>query len=222
MSSRPVHDATSTRRIAWKRLFQYRLYTLLIVITIVTIWLAWWSHSARRQRDAVATLTKMGTDVVYDFEARNQNKPPHWPAWLVETMGVDYFADVHYVNYLLDVGHIADSDLEYFKNLTSLRELDLSYQKNISDAGLEHLKGLTSLEYLDLTATAITDAGLEKLKGLTGLRKLNLNITQVTDKGLEHLNGLTGLQELRLQATRVSDAAAARLKKSLPNCKIYH
>jgi hypothetical protein len=51
-----LQPAAPTRRFRWRRLFQYRLRTLLILTAVIAVWLGWWTNSARRQRDAVAAL----------------------------------------------------------------------------------------------------------------------------------------------------------------------
>ena len=40
--------AAKPRRFRWRRLLQYRLRTLLIVMSDVAVWLGCWSHAARR------------------------------------------------------------------------------------------------------------------------------------------------------------------------------
>ncbi len=62
------------------------------------------------------------------------------------------------------------------------------------------------------------------LKGIgafKALQKLNLSYTKVTDAGLKHLAGLKALQRLGLYSTNVTDAGVSRLKRALPNCRIY-
>ena len=70
--------------------------------------------------------------------------------------------------------------------------------------------------------TKITDAGLVHLEGLTKLQGLYLFRTQITDAALVHLKGLTKLQGLLFEHTQITDSGVAELKKTLPNCKIYH
>lgn len=48
----PPRPVATSRRFPWRRLFQYRLRTLLVVTTIVAALFAWWSHNARQQREA--------------------------------------------------------------------------------------------------------------------------------------------------------------------------
>jgi len=117
---------------------------------------------------------------------------------------------------------VTDAGLEYLKDFNGLQVLDLT-QTQVTDAGLTHLKRLNGLRELDLNfCRRVTDAGLDDLKALPGLKYLGLRATKVTDVGLEHLKELKQLQSLDLADTKVTDEGAAKLKKSLPNCNIWH
>ena len=236
------NPTTASRRFNWRRLFQFRLRTLLILTTIIAVLLGWWSHKARQQREAVAALNKAAL-ICYDFEKKwgEQSQVPFWPAWLVDALGVDYFANVEAIGVfdkqitddwlshlkgvpllqrlVLNNTQISDAGLEHLNGMTALQVLDLR-NTQATDAGLKHLEGLTALQWLWLDNTQVTDAGLEHLKNLTTLQVLDLRNTQVTDAGLEHLKGLTTLQRLHLNNTQVTDAGMERLQKALPNCKI--
>ena len=81
-------------------------------------------------------------------------------------------------------------------------------------SALEHLRELTNLRDLDLTSTKITDTGLANLTGLTNLKTLGLLDTKVTDAGLVHLKGLNKLVSLLLPA-QVTDAGVSRTTEGL-------
>ncbi|MCE9552704.1 MAG: hypothetical protein K8T91_04910 [Planctomycetes bacterium] len=51
-------NPTPARHFHWRRLFQYRIRTLLILTAVVGIPLGWWSWKVERQRRAVETLIK--------------------------------------------------------------------------------------------------------------------------------------------------------------------
>src|SRR5262245_31187204 len=78
-------------KLSW---YQYSLGGLLIFPALCAVFFAWWSHSARKQRAAVAWVENLHGSVKYDFQKSNLNRPPHWPVWLVDSMGLDYFANV--------------------------------------------------------------------------------------------------------------------------------
>ena len=186
-------NPTPARRFHWRRLFQFRLRTLLILTTIIAIWLGGWSYKARQQREAVAALRAIGAVIDYDTRRPWTTGRKKWPQWLLKIGGADYIASVRLV--LFDHSHGIDADLK-------------------------HLKGLPGLQVLWLDGSQVTDAGMEHLKHLTALQELNLKNTQVTNSGLEHLKGLTALQKLDLSSAKVTDAGVARLQKALPNCHI--
>lgn len=114
---------------------------------------------------------------------------------------------------------VTDEDLEPFQELRQVQDLALQ-DAAITDAGLARLKGLKKLRTLSLYKTGVTDKGLEELRDFKNLQKLDLSYTAVTDAGLEQLAGLKGLQQLYLHGTPVTNEGVAKLKQSLPNCKI--
>jgi Leucine-rich repeat (LRR) protein len=209
------------------RWYQYSLRSLFILTFLVAIassWLAVKMGQARRQKEAVEALLKLGGTVNYDYEISSEGylingaKLPG-PAWLRKIIGDDFYINVNGANFTLM--KVTDVDLEYLEAWKQLRNLQLG-RTQITDAGLEHLNGLIKLQRLDLSGTQITDAGLEHLKGLKQLQLLNLVNTHITDAGLEHLQGLTQLKYVHLAATQVTDAGVAKLQKALPDCYIVH
>ena len=128
--------------------------------------------------------------------------------------------------YLSGLTRITDAGLNHLKNLTNLKELDISgsatnpNRRQITDGGLEPLKGLTNLERLSLSQTQITYAGLASLTGMHKLKILDLRNTMVTDLSLEYLWRLKQLEVLNLAETQVSADGVAKLQQALPNCEI--
>ncbi|MCE9548504.1 MAG: hypothetical protein K8T25_23765 [Planctomycetia bacterium] len=219
-------------RFRWRRLFQYRLRTLLIVTTIVAAAFGWWSYKARQQREAVATLERRGASFQFDYEEpagfppfvfslslpeHREPKFAHWPQWLVRLLGVHYFADVTSVS-LWGV----DSPLDG-RVLERLPKLRLLYGGTaITDPGLKHVGQLAALEELSLFSDEVSDAGLEHLARLAALRRLQIGSSRVTDAGLEHFMRLTSLEYLDLRGTQVTDAGVARLQQALQKCHIEY
>jgi hypothetical protein len=211
------------------------LRTLLILMTVCAVvfgLLARWSYKAGQQRDAIIAISGRAV-VYYDYETFHpgtetcdyyhcrgvvQGAPAYWPTWIVDALGVDYFADVESV-WILNQTTWADDEFQFIRQFTGLKRLGL-HGTRAGDAGLERLKVLTSLRFLDLESTTVTDAGLRHLIGLTSLQELYLVNTNVTDAGLQHLQGLTELRYLDLTGTKITNAGVARLHKALPNCWI--
>ena len=184
---------TRTHRRHW---FQYSLRSLLLLTLLPRLGMSWIAvkmQTARRQKEAVEAIRKLGGRVEYDYEVDQSGNPisyasPPEPVWLRNMLGEDFFATV--VDVSLDNSSVTDAALEHLKGLTQLQWLALDGTP-VTDAGLKHLKNLTRLQWLGLDATQVTDAGLEHLKRLSRLQSLGLGNTEVTDAGLEHLKGLT-------------------------------
>ncbi len=91
-----------------------------------------------------------------------------------------------------------------------------------TDAHLADLCELRRLTALGLGATQISDNSLRTVGRLHWLERLSINATTVTDAGIRHLESLSNLRELYLrECPNITDEGVARLRKALPNCKIY-
>ncbi len=204
----------------WWHRFRFRLRSLMIAIGIVGGGLGWIIHRAQVQRDAVAVIERHGGFVLYDWQWKNGNRVPNairpWPAWLVDRLGIDFLANVVYVN-LRD--RASNELLTQVEKLSRLECLLLA-RSAVTDEGLAHLEGLTALQWLSLDDTKVSDAGLVHLKDLRQLQTLYLGLTNVTDAGLPHLKRLRGLKTLSLRLTSVSDPAGRDLQRALPKTRI--
>ena len=197
----------------WRRFLRFSVRGLVVLALVIGGWLGWIARSARIQREAVAAIVKAGGTVSYDWEWTNgksiaEGKP--WaPRWLVDLIGVDYFAHVTYVA-LISAAMEADTAMAHIGRLTRLQHLNLAHSP-VRDAGLANLEALRCLSYLNLAETQVTDAGMKHLRRMTSLTGLGLGHTRVTDAGLAHLSGLTNLSALGLNETQVTDAGLLHL-----------
>ena len=212
MCSKP---STKSRRFR----FQYSLRTLLLFVTLASVFMAWFGakfRTACQQRDAAAAVRALGGFVVYDYEERaTRSGTPEidpGPAWVRKLLGIDYFADVVRAgcNPRYEGGSwpqpvpITDAWLDHFGRLARMEELDLGYTE-VTDEGLAKLEGLTRLRKLGLDGTRVGAAGLRHVGKLVALEALYLNCTKFTGVGLRNLRGLTRLRELHLWDARVTD-----------------
>lgn len=94
----------------------------------------------------------------------------------------------------------------YYRDLTGIKELDLS---DISVYSLSGIKNLTSLEKLNLSKVSATD--FSELGNLKSLKELNLNNTTSYNKSF--LNNLINLEKLYLNNARVYSSDLDYLKK---------
>lgn len=179
------------------------------VVAGLAIWLTRISIAAHSQKSAVASLTSLGAHIEYDFEELGLNKPSGWPAWLIDTFGVDYFANVVTVDGFGN--NTGDADLISIQTLTRLRQINLA-NTQITDDGLIYIRGLKALEYLDLRQTEITDAGLVHLAALRALTTLDISEDRVSDLGMATLQHLKNLQSLYVNGTRIHDNGLAYIR----------
>ena len=218
-------SATPKPKLRW---YQYKLRTLLVLMTLAAIFCSWYAcemRNAAERRSSIERIIELGGDVRYyevDVPYRlvaldSLGAPPRWYSWLRKAYGDEYLGNCLGVR----GAPITDAGLVNLKGLTKLESLAL-WDTQITDAGLVHLKGLTKLESLELWGSQITDAGLVNLKGLTKLESLVLSHTQITDAGLVHLKGLANLKYLNLLSTQVTDEGRKKLQEALPNCAIQH
>ena len=189
------------------RWFQYRLSTLLLLITAAAIWLSFWTNRVRQQREVVEFITRHGGSVAYSYQViagsgsgsggtvwkESKEAIPPGPAWLRNLLGIDYLDHVNAAYF--DGYSFADSDLEHLKGLPDLDYLRI-VSSNVTDAGLVNLKYLHHLKNLELTSEKVTDAGLVHLQPLTELTELTLGCS-ITDACVEHLMPLKNMSKLK-------------------------
>jgi hypothetical protein len=213
------------------RWFQFSLRSLFILTFLVACassWVAVKMGQARKQKEAVGVVIKLGGQVVYDYGQYSAGRPiiaitgvkSLDSSWLRKVLGDDFFSDVTYIN--ASNSMVTNADVDYLKGLKVSPICLCLNNTHISDAGLERLKDMNRLKELQISNTQVTDAGLESMKGLNQLQRLYISGTKITNAGLVHLIGLNQLRYLDLKNTQVTDAGVAKLQKALPNCEIIH
>src|SRR5262249_46394028 len=87
------------------RSWRFSLRFMFIVVTLLTIYLGMITVQARRQREVVAMVLKLGGQVGYLHNRPDANRPKNFnskisapgPAWLRNLVGQDYFVDVVFI-----------------------------------------------------------------------------------------------------------------------------
>jgi len=163
ISDQPVKPK---RKLRW---YQYSLRTLFILMFLVACassWLAVKMQQARRQKEIVDAVYRMGGCVQYDYQWKvyiefTNPEPPVRPFWLCKILGRDFFCDVKFV----DLSSLKDTclDLDMLNGLKEVKGLDL-HNTRISDNELICLGGFRELEYLNVEDTNVTDAGVKDLQ----------------------------------------------------------
>jgi hypothetical protein len=201
------------------RWFQFSIRSLLLLTLAVACVCAFWVRPALDQRAALASLRGHCTDVTYDVPSDPRTGrpiPALVPMWLVDRLGIDFFANVTG----LEVYNATDDILGRLKAFPRLTTLVLHGTDMTTDEGLTHVGQLGQLQVLGLSHTKTNDGRLSRLRGLKKLELLELSDTQVTDSGLAALAGLTELREIHLRYTAVTDGGVATLRRALPRCVV--
>jgi hypothetical protein len=116
--------------------------------------------------------------------------------------------------YLSGNEKIEDNDIRSLQELKQLVSLNLGVSVKLTDKGLEYLKDQTQLRELDLNSGNLTDNGLAALSGLILLQRLSLNgCKQIGDDGIKHLAGLTNLTSFNLPGSKITDQSLEILGK---------
>jgi hypothetical protein len=213
MENEPESPSPKTR-LRW---YQYRLRTLLIIMTVFAAWMAWVSHHARQQKLAVAKIRAIHGKIIYDYQKTKGKNwdtidrkalPPN-PKWLRDWVGEDYFQTVVQID--LSQTSASDNDLAILKNIPNLESLTLN--SKISSKGLSYLQDMKNLKGLVHEGALIDDNGLGFLSNLTDLRVLSLDGLKITDAGIEKLQKLTKLEMLFLMGSPITDASLKTIKK---------
>jgi hypothetical protein len=159
-----------------RRFLRFNLRTLLVCVVLLSLPLGWFAcrmQQARRQREVVESINKLGGGVRYDYHdgVCDPRTHPSVPAWLLAVFGDDFFADVVGVGFFGK--DISDDDLALLEKLPHLEFVQLE-RVPISDNGLDHLIGLRNLTCLSLTQTDVTWEGIAEL--LTELPDCKLHL----------------------------------------------
>ena len=222
-----------------RRWFQFRMSTLLIVVTLSTLpvgYVAWEREQCRRGEAAIKRLdpdnpnTRLIFQSSFEIPARPTTGRPDWLKYL---LGNDDFRTVHFATLTGD--SITDSELALLTALPNLHDVIIQAPQ-VTDEGVSHLPRLKAVESFSFAANKrVTGEGWEiigkwhglrevsfracnfcdddvsKLRPLTNLKSLHLNGTNITDSGLEGISQLASLEGINLSLTKVSDSGLRHL-----------
>lgn len=194
---------------------RFSLASLLLLVTVVSIWFAKVAREARVQEAAVKHIELNEGIIGFDYVA-------NVPDWLKRAGGEEYFRSVTSVGFATNNGRKQGSDepkatdeiLIHLKPLADVETLALGNSAAVTDEGLVHLKGLKDLEVLYLYRTGVRGPGLVHVSELPRLWAVDLKNTELCDAGLEHLGRMPRLTWVALDHTMVTDAGMASLAKA--------
>jgi hypothetical protein len=164
-------------RTVFRRLLQFRLRTLLVLVAVFALFLTWIGYATKQQIRAVAVVRDLGGTVYYEGDKPFSDLPAprSWLRWWTRSwLQDDYF--VHVIAVYLTEAHCSDAELETLGRLSKLQVLDLSSTR-VTPLGLQHLKKLIGLRSLYLDRTTLSDADMAELR--EALPNCSISSTQV-------------------------------------------
>ena len=156
-------------------------------------------------------ITDVGLQALAGFP--NLESLSTWQIQFIGT-GLKHIANLHSltrVEFHLSQG---DEVLEYFTQLTELKELILNAP--ITDAGLARLPVFPHLKSLWLSNTQVKGPGIAFLAQQPVLTSLGLGASETDDTAIEFLAKLPALRFVSLAETRITAAGVARLRELRP------
>jgi hypothetical protein len=211
-----------------KRLLRFRLRTLLVAVTAVSLYLGWHVHSTETQKTAVNAIRDLGGWVYYDFQIVNDQYDPKAvscvPERLRTRLGYDFFHSIVHVNLVynkdgprrLDNSQTSDAALEYVGQL-SRAEVVLLKEGQATDKNLHHLGKLKRLRRLHMwDAWQVSDEGIRQLRNLRNLKYVHCSNAQLGDESLRIFATMPQIEVLSLQGNHFTDKGLEYLA-ALPN-----
>ncbi|HEY7217733.1 MAG TPA: hypothetical protein VH985_05010 [Candidatus Binatia bacterium] len=118
-------------------------------------------------------------------------------------------------------GLSAPENTALLKELISLEECDLSYQRNDPERWLRQLAQCPNLKILNLYGSSVMGSALAALPLFQSLTDLDLTDTLIFDNSaLCYLIAAKRLQRLNISRTGITEDGIASLKRALPSCEI--
>src|SRR5262245_39979121 len=187
----------SIRRPRWKW-FRYSLRSLLLLVTMICVVIAWKVVPTLQQTYAINALKGTGRYVTfqYDYQFRHieneKGKPAPEPSWVAKIFGVDAVHDIVKVQ-IIDDEYRRPEDFQQAVSslyyLPRLRYLQI-YAPRSAPLDLTPLARLKNLEELHLYEDRVDDDALQNLHRLDHLWNLNLGSNRISDGGLAALSNL--------------------------------
>ena len=210
-----MNEQPPKSRRSWLR---FSLRSMMLLVVVIAVPMAWKVNRARNQRVVVAELRKLSAGIIYDYQIVNgiydPNLPQPGPKWLTDFLGKEYFIEVHHI--AVDGPQVNDETIALISKLpgvVSVALVDRTSGAGITDDGMAHFAEMANLEILVLRSDRITGTGLMHLSGLRRLKILGSS-GRITDEALEQISKLEHLELLHLsQAALITDRGLAHIAK---------
>lgn len=195
---------------------QFRLRTLLILLAVIAVPLAWIASERRQSRREMQIAAELREQGIRDIEIggpydwNTEGKPRSWR----RDIGRSVLG-----RRVLSVS--SNGEELRLENLASIGELSCVRSIWLTHAPIDDLAplaNLKSLQYLYLYNSPVSD--LAPLAGLKNLQSLTICGARATD--LAPLASLFQLQSLDLRMSQTTKKQIEALGRALPSCKIIH
>jgi hypothetical protein len=219
-------SASAAKSAHKSRWWQFSLRRMIIWVTILGLALSWLGNEmlrARRQRQIVETIQRLGGRVRYDYDpAEIRGTRQHQRSrgrWLTELVGPDLFAHMSGV-YLGENTSATDEDLEFLSELPQLQAVEL-FGQGITDKTIDRLKSTRGLRGLHLDDTLCTTAAVSRLAAASSLEYFTLLGLTANDANMAPLEAMENLRSLNYcsfsrskgMLRTVTDAGLAHIAK---------
>jgi len=187
-----VNDALQTslkQRSRPRRFLRFSLATLMLAITVGCVWLGLKSNAARRQREGIELVERLGG--MYSYNIPPDQVGGFMSGLMLVGLGEDYVVDVESVGIWKNA---TDDDVaQIVEALPKLSGLVLA--GDLSDAALASVGKLQHLKGLNVYSQRVSNEGLAGLAGCRKLERLHLG-APIDDEGMVHLKSLANLASL--------------------------
>jgi len=200
-----------------RRWYQFSLRTLLITVLLVSLPLSWFGaklEKKRRERRLISEIGRLCTCTV-DCESGESSSTTiaREPGWLQKLLGNDFFLSIERVSLDNVSDRVVFSNVARLVNLSNVRDLHISVDRDFLDDPLVYLQGCISLEELSVDCRNVTDVSLVYVMNLENLRRLSLSRAQITDEGLLQLQSLRSLESLDIRSRAIRGTGLCYLSK---------
>jgi hypothetical protein len=207
----------------WRRLTRFRLRTLFVVVSLLSILLAgfaWRRERARRQAEAVATIERLGGRVEYAGQASPLNPgviraEPPLPEWQRRWLGKDFFYDVVEISQSAGSPYVVHS-VPLFPPFAVAPITPEPPEPEATAANVEAFwQALAKFKRLQALyvygSWARHGQPAKVLAGFQELRELHIHDAGLTDADLAGLDRLHLLERVRLEDNALGNETARRL-----------
>ena len=191
------------------RLVRFSLKAFLATVIVFGLVAGIFFQRVNSQKNAVNWIESHGGSCIYDFAWHGKNAfGRNMPAnWIVDFLGVDFFANVYQVD-------LDDCQLESMDKLSQIKNLKRLYLRNSNVDDLGFIEQHKGLEDLCISGTNISD--ISPIAHLTDL--IFLQMIDTPAKDVSCLAELKQLHSVTLP-NNIDEKQIENLKRELPNCK---